>query len=202
MEQCKEIEENNRMGKTRDLFKKTRDTKGIFHAKMGTIKDRNSKDQREAEEIRMRWQECTEELYKKSLNDPDNHDGVVTCLEQDILESEVKRALGSITTNNISGGDGILVELFKILRDKAVKVLHSICQQIWRTQQCPHAWKRSVLIPIPKKGNTKECSNYRTIVPISHSSKVMLKILKASLQQYVNRELPYVQAGFRKGRGT
>ena len=151
--QCKEIEENNRMGKTRELFKKIRDIKGTFHARMGTIKDRNSKDQREAEEIKKRWQEYTEELYKKSLNDPDNHDGVVTYLEQDILESEVKRALGSITTNNISGGDGILVELFKILRDKAVKVLHSICQQIWKTQQWPHAWKRSVLIPIPKKGN-------------------------------------------------
>ena len=141
------------MGKTRDFFKKTGDIKGTFHARMGTIKDRNSKDLTEAEEIKKRWQEYTEELYKKSLNDPDNHDGVVTCLEQDILESEVKRALGSITTNNISGGDGILVELFKILRDKAVKVLHSICQQIWKTQQWPHAWKRSVLIPIPKKGN-------------------------------------------------
>ena len=107
----------------------------------------------EAEDIQKRWQEYTEELQKKYLNDPDNHDGVVTYLEQDIRESEVKWALGSITTNNISGGDGILVELFQILKDDAVKVLHSICQQIWKTQQWPHAWKRSVLIPIPKKGN-------------------------------------------------
>ena len=108
---------------------------------MGTIKDRNSKDQREAEEIRMRWQECTEELYKKSLNDPDNHDGVVTCLEQDILESEVKRALGSITTNKTNGGDGIPDKLFKILKDDAVEVLHSICQQIWKTHPWPQDWK-------------------------------------------------------------
>ena len=187
--QCKEIGKRNRMGKTRDLFKKIRDIKGTFHARMGTIKDRNSKDQTEAEEIKKRWQEYTEELYKKSLNDPDNHDGVVTYLEQDSLESEVKWALGSITTNNISGGDGILVELFKILKDDAVQVLHSICQQIWKTQQWPHAWKGSVLIPIPKKGNAKECSKYCTIVIILHASKVMLKVLQVRLQQYMNQAL-------------
>ena len=139
------------MGKTRDLFKKIRDTKGTFHAKMGTIKDRNGMDLTEAEDIKKRWQEYTEELYKKDLHDPDNHDGVITHLEPDILECEVKWALGSITTNKASGGDGIPVELFQILKDDAVKVLHSICQQIWKTQQWPQDWKRSVFIPIPQE---------------------------------------------------
>ena len=127
---------------------------------------------------------------------------MITHLEPDILECEVKRALDSITTNKVSGGDGIPVELFQILKDDAVKVLHSICQQIRKIQQWPQDWKRSVFIPIPKKGNAKECSNYRTIALILHASKVMFKILQARLQQYVNRELPDVQAGFRKGRGT
>uniref|UniRef100_A0A4W2G3U8 Reverse transcriptase domain-containing protein n=1 Tax=Bos indicus x Bos taurus TaxID=30522 RepID=A0A4W2G3U8_BOBOX len=190
------------MGKTRDLFKKIRDTKGTFHAKMGSIKDRNDMDLTEAEDIRKRWQEYTEELYKKDLHDPDDHDGVITHLEPDILEWEVKWALESITTNIVSGGDRIPVELFQILEDDAVKVLHSICQQIWKTQQWPQDWKWSVFIPISKKGNAKECSNYCTIALISHASKVMLKILQARPQQYVNRELPDVQAGFRKGRGT
>ena len=134
-DQCKEIEENNRMGKTRDLFKKIRDNKGIFHAKMGSIKDRNGIDLTEAEDIKKRWQEYTEELYKKDLHDPDNHNGMITHLEPDILECEVKWALGSITTNKASGGEGMPVELFQILEDDAVKVLHSICQQIWKTQQ-------------------------------------------------------------------
>ena len=201
-DQCKEIEENNRVGKTRDLFKKIRDTKGTFHAKMGSIKDRNGLDLTEAEDIKKRWQEYTEELYKKDLHDPENHDGVNTHLQPDILECEVKWALENITTNKTSGGDGIPVELLQILKDDAVKVLHSICQQIWKTQQWPQDWKRSVFIRIPKKGNAKECSNYRTITLISYVSKVMLKILQARLQQYVNRELPDVQAGFRKGRGT
>ena len=134
-DQCKEIEENNRMGKTRDLFKKIRDTKGTFHAKMGSIKDRNSMELTEAEDIKKRWQEYTEELYKKDLHNPDNHDGVITHLEPDILEYKVKWALGSITLNKDSGGDGIPVELFQILIDDVVKVLPSICQQIWKTQQ-------------------------------------------------------------------
>ena len=138
--------------------------------------------------------------YKKILHDPDNHDGVITHLEPDILECEVKWALGSITTNNASGGDRITVELFQILKDDAVKVLHSICQQIWKTQQWPQDWKRSVFIPIPKKNNAKECSNYCTIALISHTSKVMLKILQARLQHYVNQEHPDVQAGFRNLR--
>ena len=127
-DQCKEIEENNRMGKTKDLFKKIRDNKGIFHAKMDTIKDRYGMDLTEAEDIKKRWQEYTEEPYKKDLHDPDNHDGVITHLEPDILECEVKWALGSITMNKASGDDEILVELFQILKDDAVKVLHSICQ--------------------------------------------------------------------------
>ena len=136
-DQCKEIEENNRMGKATDLFKKTRDTKGTFHAKMGSIKDRNGRDLTKAEDIKKRWQEYTEELYKKDLHNPDNHDGVIPHLEPDILECEVKWASGSITTNKASGGDGIPVELFQILKDDTVKVLCSICQQIWKTQQCP-----------------------------------------------------------------
>ena len=127
---------------------------------------------------------------------------MITHLEPDILECEVKWALGSITMNKASGGDGILVELFQILKDDAVKVLHSKCQQIWKTQQWQQDWKRSVFIPIPKKGNAKECSNYHTNAPISHTSKVMLKILQARLQQDVNHELPDFQAGFRKGRGA
>ena len=135
-DQCKEIEENNRMGKTRNLFKKIGDTKGTFHANMGTIKDRNDVDLTEAEHTK-RWQEYTEELYKKDLNGPDNHDGVITHLEPDILEFEVKWALESITMNKASGGDGIPAELFQILKDDAVKVLHSICQQIWKAQQWP-----------------------------------------------------------------
>ena len=160
------IEENNRMGKTRDLFKKIRDTKGTFHAKMGSIKDRNGMDLKEAEDIKKTWQEYTDELCKKDLHDPDNNDGVITHLEPDILECEVKRALENITMNKASGGDGIPVELFQILKDDAVKVLHSIHQQIWKTQQWSQDWKRSVFIPIPKKGYAKECSNYCTIVLI------------------------------------
>ena len=157
-------------------------------------------DLTEAEDIKKRWQEYTEELYKKDLHNLDNHDVVITHLEPDILECEVKWGLGSITTNQASRGDGILVELFEILKDDFVKVPHSICQQIWKTQHWPRGWKRSVFIPTQRK-NAKECSIYRTIVLISHASKVMLKILQARLQQYVNRELPDVQGEFRKGRG-
>ena len=173
------------------------DTQGTFHAKIGTIEDRNGIDLTEAEDIKTRWQEYTEELYKKDLHDTDNHNGVITHLEPDILECEVKWALGTITTNKASGGGGIPVELFQILKDDAMKVLHSICQQIWKTQQWPQDWKSSVFIPMPKK-----CSNYCTIALISHSSKVILKILQARLQQYIICELPDVQAGFRKDRGT
>ena len=203
-EQCKETEENNRMGKTRDLFKKIRDIKRTFHAKMGSIKDRNSIDLTEAEDIK-RWQEYTEELYKKkkkNLHDPDDHDGVITHLKLDILVCKVKLALGSITMNKDSGSDEIPVKLFQILKDDVVKGLHSICQQIWKIQQWPKDWKRSVFIPITKKDNTKECSKYHTIALNSHTYKVMLKILQARLQQYVNHELADVQAGFRRGRGT
>ena len=165
------------MGKTRDLFKKIRDTEGRLHAELGSIKDRNGMDLTEAEDAKKRWQEYTEVLYKKDLHNPDNHDGVITHLEPDILECEVKWALESITMNKASGGDGIPVEPFQILKDDTVKVLHSIRQQIWRTQQWPQDWKRSIFIPIAEKGNAKECSNYCTIVLISHTSKVMFKIL-------------------------
>ena len=177
-DQCKVIEGNNRVGKTRDLFKKIRDTKGSFHAKMGTMKDRNSMDLTDAKDIEKRWQEHTEELYKKHLHDPDNHDGVIIHLEPDILECKVKWALGSIIMNKASGSDGIPVELFQILKDDAVKVLHSICQQIWKTQQWPQDWKRSIFIPIPKKGNAKECSNFCTIALMSHTSKICSKFSK------------------------
>ena len=173
------------MGKTRYLFKEIKDTKRTFHAKMGTIKNTNGMDLIEAEDIK-RWQEYTVELYKKDLHDPDNHDGVITHLEPNILECKVTWALGSITANKVSGSDGFPVELFKILKDDAVKVLHSICQQIWKTQQWPQDWKRSVFIPVTKKGNAKESSNYCTIALISHASKVMLKILQDRLQQYMN----------------
>ena len=156
------------MGKTVDLFKKIRDTKGIFHAKMGTIKGRNGMDLTEAEDIKKRWQEYTEELYKKDLHNLDSHDGVITHLEPDILECEVKWALGSVTMNKASRGQ---VELFKILEDDAVKVLHSICQQIWKTQQWPQDWRRSVFIPIPKKGNAKNAQ----ATALLHSSHTLVK---------------------------
>ena len=159
-------------------------------------------DLTEAEDIKKRWQEYTEELYKNHLHYPDNHSGVFTHLEPDILECEVQWSLGNITTDKASGGDGISFVLFQILKNDAGKVLHSMCQQIWKTQQWTQNLKRSVFIPIPKKGSSKECSNYRTIALISHASKLMLKIVQAILQQYMNCELPDIQAGFRKGRGT
>ena len=179
-------QKNNRMGKTRDLFKKTGGNKGTFHVRMGLIKDGNSKDLIGAEEVKRGGKKYTEELCKKGLNDSNNHDGVIIHLEPDILKFKVKLALGSITTNTASGGDRISVELLQILKGDAVTVLHSICQPIWKPQQWPQDWKRSVFIPIPKKGNAKECSNYRTIALISHACKVMLKILQARLQQYMN----------------
>ena len=169
-EQCKEIEENNEKEMTRDFFKKIADIKGTFHARIGTIKERNVMDLTEVEETEKRRQEYTEELYKKDLNDQDNHDGVITHLEPDVLECKVKWALGSITTNK-ARGDGIPVELFQILKDDAVKVLHSICQQIWKTQQWPHDWKRSVFIPIPKKGNAKDVQTTTQL----HSSYMLIK---------------------------
>ena len=170
-DQCKDIEEKNRMGKTRDLFKKIRDTKGTFHAKKGTIKDRNGMYQTEKEDFKKWWQEFTEELYKEDLHDPDNHDGIITHLEPDILECEFKWALGSITTNKASGGDGIPVELFQILKDDAVQVLHSIFQQIWKTQQWPQDWKRSVFIKSQRKAMPK---NVQTTAQL-HSSHRLAK---------------------------
>ena len=159
------------MGKTRDLFKKISDTKGTFHSKMDTIKDRNCMDLREAEDMKKRWQEYTKGLYKKDLHDPNNHNGMITHLEPDILECEVKWALGSITMDKASGSDRISTELFQILKDDSVKVLHSIWNlEIWKTQQWSQEWKRSVFIPIPKKDNAKECSNYHTVTLISHAS--------------------------------
>ena len=191
------------MEKTRDVFKKIRYTQGTFHAKMGSIKDRNGMDLTDAEDIKKRWKN-TQKNYTKKIFMTQIIMMVwsLTNLEPDLLECKVKWTLGSITTNKASRGDRIPVKLFQILKDDAVKVLHSVCQQIGKTEQWPQDWKRSVFIPIPKKGNAKECSNYCTIALISHASKVMLKILQARLQQYVNCELPNVQAGFRKVRGT
>ena len=170
-DQCREIEENSRMGKIRELLKKIRDNKGIFHKKMGSIKDRKGMDLIEAEDSRKRWQEYLKELYKKDLHNPDNHNGVITRLQSNILECEVKWALGSIITNKASGGDRIPIEVFQILNDNAVKVLNSICQQIWKTQQWSQGWKRAVLIPIPKKGNAKECLTMAKL----HSSHMLVK---------------------------
>ena len=153
---------------------------------MGTTKDRNGMDLTEVEDTKNRWQEFTEELYKEDVHDPDNHNSVITHLEPDILECEIKWALESITMNKARGGDGIPAKLFQILKEDAVKVLHSICQQIWKIQQRLQDWKRSVFIPISKKGNAKEYSDYLTIALISHASKVMLKIFPVRLQQYMN----------------
>ena len=164
-DQCKEIEETNKTGKTRDFFKKIRDNKGTFQAKMSTIKDRNGMDLTEAEDIKKTWQEYTEELYKKELQDPDNHNGVITHLEPDILECEVKWALESITTNKASGSDGIPVELFQILKDDAVKVLHSICQQIWKTQQWSQDWKGHFSFQFQRKAMPK---NAQTTAQCTH----------------------------------
>ena len=177
-DQCKEIEESNRMGKTRDIFKKLRDTKGIFHVNIGTIKDKNDMDLTEIKDTKKRLQVYTEKLHKKVFHDPDNHDGVITHLELDILEYEVTWALGITTTNKASGGDGIPAELSQIVKYDALKVMHSIYQQIWITQQWPKDWKKSVFNPIPKKVYTKECSNYHTIALIPHASKVTLKFSK------------------------
>ena len=163
---------------------------------MGTTKDRNGTNLTETEDIKRRWQEYTEELYKEVLMTQ------ITHLEPGILECEVKWALGSTITNKASDGDRMPNELFQILKNDAVRVLHSICQQIWKTQQWPQEWKKPVFIPMPKKGNVKECSNYSTISLISHASNIMLKILQARLQQYMNQELPDVYSGLRKGRGT
>ena len=166
------------MGKTKDLFKKIRDTKGTFRGKMGSIKDRNAMDLTGAEDIKKKQLEYIEELYKKYLHEPDNNNRVISHLQPDILQCEVKWASECITTNKASGRDGIPVELFQILKDNAVKVLYSICQQTWKTQQWLQDWKRSVFIPIPKKGNAKECSNYHTIALISHTSKKCSKFSK------------------------
>ena len=165
------MKENNRMGKTRDLFKKIRDPKGTFHAKMGTLKDRNGMDLKEAGDIKRRWQKYTEELCNKDLHDPDNHDGVITHQEPHILECEVKWALGSISMNKASGGDGIPVELFQILKGDAVKVLHSICQQIWKSQQWPQDWKRSVSFQSQRKAIL---NNIQTTAQL-HSSHTLEK---------------------------
>ena len=200
-EQHKEMQENNRMGNIRELLKKIGEIRELFmqgwtHKRQKwQDPNRNRRGEEEVARIHKR-------TMQKDLNDSDNHEGVITHLKPDILESEVKWALGSITIKKASGGDGIPVELFQILKDDALKALYPLCQQIWKTQPWPQDWKRSVFTPIPKKDNAKQCSNCCTTVLISHASKVSLKILQARLQQYVNCEPPDVQTGFRKGRGT
>ena len=189
------------MRKTRDLFEKIGNIKGIFHAKMGTIKDRNSKDLTEAEEIKKRWQEYTEELYKIGLSEPDNHNGVVSHLEPDILECEVKWALRSITMNKTSRHDGIpgwAIWLFRSLKDDAVKVLYSVCRQIWKTQQWPKDWKRSVFIPTPKKGNVKEHSDCCTTALILPANKVMFKIIKLDFSSIWTENFQMYKLGLEK----
>ena len=198
-DQCKETEENSRMGKTSNLFKKNRNTKGILHAKMGSMKERNSMDLTEAGDIKKRWQEHREKLYKKDLHDPDNQNGVTTHIEPDIVECEVKGALGSITTNTTSGGDGIPVELFQILKDDAVKVWHSICQQFRKLSRGHRTGKGQFSFQSQRKAMPK---NVQTTAQLHSSHTLVLKILQARLQQYMNREFPDDQAGFRKGRGT
>ena len=185
------------MGKTRDLFKEISDTKGTFYAKMGSIKDRNGRDLAEAENIKERWQEYTEELYRKDLHDPDNHDGVITHLEPDILECEVKWVLGSITMNKVSPGDGIPVEPFQILKDDAVKVLHSICQQIWGKLSSGHRTGKGQFSFQSQREVMPKNAQTTTQLHSSHML-VMLKILQARPQQYMNHELPDVQAGLKK----
>ena len=199
-EQCKEIEENNAM-KRQDIFKKIRVTKGTFHAKMVKIKNRNCTDLTEAVGINKQCQEYTEELCKKDLQYTDNYNGVITHLEPDILEFEVKASLGSITMEKTSGADGMSIKPFRRLKDDSRKVLHSICQQMWKTQQLPQDWESLIFSPILKKGITKECSHYHTVAPMSNGRNIMLKILQSRLQQFMNNELPHVQAGFRKGWG-
>ena len=175
------------MGNTRDLFNNIRDTKGTFHSKMGKIQNRNSMDLTEAEGIKKSGKNIQKNCKEKNgLNDPDNHDDVITHLAPDILKCEVKWALESITMNKASRGDGIPAKPFQVLKYDAIKVLHSVWQQIWKTQQWQQDWERSFLISIPKKGNVKECSNYHTITLISQASLVMLKIFEARLQQYMN----------------
>ena len=189
----------------RHLFRKIGNIKEIFHQKLGPIKDKNGSDLVDAKEIRKRcntWKEYMEELYKNDLNEPDYYDGVVSHPEPDILECEVKWVLGNSAVYKASGCNRILVELLRTLRDDAIKVLYSLCQQIWKTQQWSQDWKRSILTPIPKKGNTKECSSHQIISLISYAIKLILKILHAGLQCYVNQELPDVQAVFKKNRGT
>ncbi|CAF3894089.1 unnamed protein product, partial [Rotaria magnacalcarata] len=174
----------------RPFQKKNDEIKRTFHAKIGSIKDKQGRDLMEKEDIKKRWREYTEELYKKDTQSIDVNDGSTIELEPDILESEIKWALECKANNKAPGIDEIPAELFKILGDDAVKILLAICQQIWKTQQWPKDWKRSIYIPIPKKGSAKECSNYRTIALISHASKIMLKILQARLERYMARELP------------
>ena len=182
MNNAKKQREATEKVKTTDIFKRIGNIKGTFHTKLGTIKDRKGKHVIEAEEIKKRQKEYTEELYREDLNDQDNHNGIVPHSESDILECEVKWALGSTAANKASGGDGIPAELLKILKADAIKVLYSICHHVWKTQQWPQNWKRSVLIPIPKQGSTKGCSNHQTIELISHASMTLLKILQTRLQ--------------------
>ncbi|CAF3391752.1 unnamed protein product [Rotaria socialis] len=202
MQECEKVEEYNKKGMTRDLFKKIKYFRGQFIPRNGTLTDQNGKHLINGDEIKNKWKQYTEELYKKEINGTGNLELDNYELEPDILESEVKFAIETLANGKAPGHDGIPIECFKAIKEDAVKILTKLCQQIWKTQKWPQDWKTSLLIPIPKNGNAKDCSNYRTIALISHASKIMLKIIQRRLEPFLEREMPVTQAGFRKGRGT
>ncbi|CAF3528318.1 unnamed protein product [Adineta steineri] len=202
MQECEKVEEYNRKGMTRDLFKKIKYLRGQFIPRNGSLTDSNGKHLTNGPEIKNKWQQYTEELYKKEINGTNNLVLDDYEPEPDILESEVKFALETLANGKAPGHDGISIECFKTIKEDTVKVLTKLCQQIWKTNKWPQDWKTSIFIPIPKKGNAKDCSNYRTIALISHASKIMLKIIQRRLEPFLEREMPVTQAGFRKGRGT
>lgn len=200
------IEENNRKGKTRDLFKKVRELKNHFSSRNATIAKHHGKQLSDGQQIKNRWREYTEQLYQSEeigtpTPTPATHDDEYE-LEPDILRSEVEWAIGALNKGKAPGVDEIPIEMIQALGNDAIKVFTTLCQQIWKTKEWPNEWKRSIFIPIPKKANAKDCSNYRTIALITHASKIMLKTIQRRLQPYIERELPDVQAGFRKRRGT
>ena len=199
---CAELENENRKGRTRNLFKKVREITGKFTARAGGLKDKDGKVLTEEAEIKQRWKEYTEDLYKRDSKITVRFEPAEYVHEPTILESEVREALEDISNNKAPGEDGLPIELFKAAGEEAVKALLALCQEVWATGRWPRDWKKSMYIPIPKKGDAKECANNRTIALISHTSKVLLKIIQKRMEQYVERETPDTQAGFRKGRGT
>ncbi|CAF1550752.1 unnamed protein product [Rotaria magnacalcarata] len=202
MQECEKVEEYNKKGMTRDLFKKIKYFRGQFIPRNGILTDQNGKHLINGDEIKHKWKQYTEKFYKKEINGTGNLELDNYELEPDILESEVKFAIETLANGKAPGHDGIPIECFKTIKEDAVKILTKLCQQMWKTQKWPQDWKTSLLIPIPKNGNAKDCSNYRTIALISHASKIMLKIIQRRLEPFLEREMPVTQAGFRKGSGT